>query len=505
MFAKMFRRKFDWVGGLLIVAAMAVVFGLSLWIGHSQSVWFDEAYSVYVAQQDWGRLIHLTIADVHPPLYYILLKSWMFIFGHGDLAWRSLSALCGALAAGVGLKLVARVFGKRALWFAWPFVVLAPFFLRYAFEVRMYALGSLISIAATYILVRLMTDPPARPKLWWLAYVCLVAAGLYTQYFIGAVWITHFLWCLALTYRRGQFKAIFHQPWLRAMALAGIAFLPWLPIFLVQSGPTHGYSWQPAPDYRDLAGTASFVVSYLPEWQIGPWQTIFTFGGLGLAIFFIVKMLRKISGQERQVATLLALMSLLPLILLYGLSLPPRRSIFMERYMALSILAFYLLVGIAVGWLLARRARWYYWLAAMGLILILAQGVVNVVRAGNYNYTRLIRPDMRGLAAYLKNEHADRDMIVVNEPQLWFELHTYWPETKIYFYNKDGEIGKLGGYLPLYHSPLQVRTPQDIRGGRVWYVWTVGPLRAPVPSHLHPTNIKADYNSYRTVLYADPR
>src|ERR1700741_598674 len=56
----------------------------------------DEVWSVNTALSD--NVISALKADVHPPLYFLLLKVWVSLFGHDERAVRSLSGLFYALA-----------------------------------------------------------------------------------------------------------------------------------------------------------------------------------------------------------------------------------------------------------------------------------------------------------------------------------------------------------------------------------------------------------------------
>jgi len=38
-------------------------------------------------------MLRLTALDTHPPFYYLILKMWGNLFGWGELALRSLSAI----------------------------------------------------------------------------------------------------------------------------------------------------------------------------------------------------------------------------------------------------------------------------------------------------------------------------------------------------------------------------------------------------------------------------
>ncbi len=70
--------KTDWLflgGGLVAFASLAL---LNI---ARRSIWFDEAYGAYLMRYDFSEIARFTANDVHPPLYYWLLKVWQDLFG----------------------------------------------------------------------------------------------------------------------------------------------------------------------------------------------------------------------------------------------------------------------------------------------------------------------------------------------------------------------------------------------------------------------------------------
>jgi uncharacterized membrane protein len=130
--------------GFVVGVAMLLTFVLVLYLGKNQSVWFDESYSILLAKRPVGELLALTNVDAHPPLSYLLLKVWGELFGWTELALRSLSALLAVMAVGASALLVRRLYSPRVALAVLPFLVLAPFWLRYGYEIRMYALAGWI-------------------------------------------------------------------------------------------------------------------------------------------------------------------------------------------------------------------------------------------------------------------------------------------------------------------------------------------------------------------------
>ena len=62
------------------------------------SLWHDEAFSGLLVKYGLKEMIYRTGLDVHPPLYYILLKGWVGVLGNSPLTLRLSSVFFGALA-----------------------------------------------------------------------------------------------------------------------------------------------------------------------------------------------------------------------------------------------------------------------------------------------------------------------------------------------------------------------------------------------------------------------
>jgi hypothetical protein len=121
-------------------------------------------------------------SDVHPPLYFVLLRLWQNIFGNGDARSRSLSALAGAAAALV-LFDVGRLLDSVAtgLWAA-LLTALAQPQIDVAQDARPYALATLFVLAAVDALLR-MERLGIRPRRA-VALGAFVAAACLTHYFV---------------------------------------------------------------------------------------------------------------------------------------------------------------------------------------------------------------------------------------------------------------------------------------------------------------------------------
>lgn len=133
------------------------------------------------AEPIWEVPLRMT-ADVHPPLYFVLLRLWQNVFGGGDAASRSLS-----VAAGVAAVFLIFDAGRwladptTGLWAALLMAVAQPEIV-YSQDARPYALVAALALGAMAALARIERLGPNSRRLMALA-GCLVGACL-THYFV---------------------------------------------------------------------------------------------------------------------------------------------------------------------------------------------------------------------------------------------------------------------------------------------------------------------------------
>ena len=451
---------------LIIGAVLAAL--VSLAIGLQQSVWFDEAYSIFLAKQPVAELIHLTSIDGHPPLYYLLLKAWATVFGFSELALRSLSVIMmGGVIVVAGL-LTKRLFGVRAALLTLPLLVAAPFMLRYGFEIRMYALAALIGIAATYILVVAQQVKASRQQ-WLLygAYAVLVALGVYTLYYTALLWIAHLVWLiwLAVKNRQSPLKA----RWPVALAGSVILFIPWLPIFLSQLGNGALSPVVKTLNLEQLMGIVTFNFLYQPAWQLGVFGSFMIVVVIGLLIYFATQAFKKASSHEREHLVLMGLYVLVPVLVLMTVSLV--KPMYLERYLAQVIVGGLVFVGATIALTLARKKSVRSWLAAGVLFAVIVTGSIHLMQIGNYNFQRSQLPSTKYAAEVVREDCTDDSLIVTKDPYVAIELLYYLPNCQVYFFSETAELS--GGYAPVSNSPLHVVTPNDLIGlaQRVYYIY----------------------------------
>ncbi|UTX51479.1 glycosyltransferase family 39 protein [Candidatus Saccharibacteria bacterium TM7i] len=447
-----------WYVAVFVVAAL--FFWLTMALSFGQPIWFDEGYSILLAKHSTAELLSLTAVDAHPPLYYLLLKVWSGVFGWGEYAIRSLSAFLMSVAVVVAALTLRKMFSTKVMLVAIPFILVAPFLLRYGYEVRMYALATLIAVSATYILVRIQSDKRWQ---WWIPYSVLVALGMYTLYMTVAVWVAHFVWLLVVSIKSKQ-RPFWRWPWLYAFAGAVVFFLPYIKTFLYQL--THSAlpgmgNEMTIPQLTNIVSTLSL---YTPEWNLGGWGTIVIVIMLvGLSLLGI-SVYRGLDKNKKRSFMLITALSVIP-ILFYGLiSLPPRDPVFIVRYMAHSAIFIYMLAGAIVALSLLKGGKGAIKVRTVifsaGVLVVLLGGVYILQKTGNFNFERMQLPLTTAVHREARCDN-DETVVVADDPYTYIDSAYYFTDCQLFFYSKD-EIAYKGGYAMLHRSDRRVSSPADV-------------------------------------------
>jgi 4-amino-4-deoxy-L-arabinose transferase-like glycosyltransferase len=153
----------------------------------AQSLWLDEGSSWQLARASWASLLgELLNPTAGYPLYHLLLKLWIAIFGDSELALRAPSALAGALAV-PAVYMAGRELGRdaRAAGYAMSaalIVLIGPFPLWYAQEAKVYSLLLLAAALICWLLLRALRTNSRRD---WLLLGGLALAALFVHRLAG--------------------------------------------------------------------------------------------------------------------------------------------------------------------------------------------------------------------------------------------------------------------------------------------------------------------------------
>ena len=96
-----------------VVAMLVVAWGVRFLAYATEELGLDGQLSVGLALLPLPRLFAFLARDVHPPLYYLILKAWLAVVGVNDVSARWLSVAAGTLTLALLYRFVASLAGAR--------------------------------------------------------------------------------------------------------------------------------------------------------------------------------------------------------------------------------------------------------------------------------------------------------------------------------------------------------------------------------------------------------
>ncbi len=239
-----------------LLAIMLLGLVLRLWGIRSQSMSMDEVGELRLSQETIPNI--LTATDGFPPLYHLVLRGWIALFGIDSARW--LSVVCGMLLLGVVWQLGKLIGGRRTAIAGSLLVAVSPVNVWYAQESRANMLFYLLAVTAIWLWHRALANGRG---LDWTWYALCALAGLYSHDFFTLV-IAGLLASLLLEpdrWARLKTAAVVH-------GLVALGAIPWL--FLLSPDLHLQANYGIAAVGLDLKTLAYTLVTLLFGFSVGP-------------------------------------------------------------------------------------------------------------------------------------------------------------------------------------------------------------------------------------------
>lgn len=187
--------------------------------------WGDEGYTIQLAKISLKDMINATAGDVHPPLYYFLVKGLYCLFGNSGFTYH-LSAwipYCAILM--LACSVIRKEFGVITAGIVVVFDSLISEAITHNAEARMYALAAFFVLAAYVELYYILKS--GKIIHWVLFAVCSLGAA-YTHYY--ALVTVAFFYLTLVIMMLFQHKLI--KPTVITSIITIVGYLPWLAILI---------------------------------------------------------------------------------------------------------------------------------------------------------------------------------------------------------------------------------------------------------------------------------
>ena len=236
----------------VLLGAVALYVAMRVYHGAAICMDGDEIFSVGVATHTWKGLLTAVGADsIHPPLFYFLLKLWIFL-GNDSLFWvRLLPTLFSSLAI-IPVVLLGREFHLRPLEINSTIAVAAlhPFLVYYSQHVRMYTLLMLCALTSLWVFHACIR--PGR-RSFTFRYAALTLVNIVSVYAHYYGWLIIGLECWYLIFWKREHLKRF----LVSSVLVLAAFTPWIywagKYIYAKGGLASNLEWIQKPDAGALA------------------------------------------------------------------------------------------------------------------------------------------------------------------------------------------------------------------------------------------------------------
>lgn len=432
------------MGGLGAIAIIALAFCLRVYRLGDKNIWWDEGWTVWLAQHDFSWIALRTASDEHPPLHYWLMHVWQTALGTDAFTGRFVSLAFGVMLVAVIYRLARDMGGVRLGLLAGLFFALTRFTVWWSQDIKNYTLSAFFAWASVWFTWQLAQDDThptetgrrisRRDWLLLAGYTLSASLALYSHYLAALIVIANNLFVgIILLYRlrAGNKPFALFLKWCLAQIAVLVLFLPWLAVYL-QNGAT----WSAAPPFNfslflRLAatvlnlGVTTYIENY--TWIVLAFLAI---AALSLGWFFR-RPLSPVPGEashpsspvvrpSSSAALYMLLIALFPPALIYILSLTPA-AIFapkiQARYLMMLTPAVSILLALGVLFVADtfRTRPGRLAAAAMVLFIVAAQ----LYTLDDYYGDRYLRDEYATLSQVLNNFGAEGDAIVLNTDQEW--------------------------------------------------------------------------------------
>jgi 4-amino-4-deoxy-L-arabinose transferase-like glycosyltransferase len=334
---------------VLLCGLALLAFVLRVWRLDYQSLWRDEVDAVIFATRSLPDVMAMfTRVGDNGPLYFLGLHGWIGLVGQSEFAIRFPSACCGVLAVLATYRLGKDVAGDAVGMIGALLLTVSPYHIWYGQEAKMYSAVSLLAPLSLIILLRALRGE----RRWlWPAWAIVMAAFLYVHLFALMMALVAAAWTALLLQRRPRPTPVL----LAALAIALLAALPvarWLIPAALTPVETGYYRYGLGEMAAILLN--NFSMGLRPAGGVWPLALYVALLALGCVPLFRYPSegsatFGRVSGAR---GTLLLLTYLVvPLLAIWLVSL--RRPTFTDRYLIITLPAFFLLL--AQGCVIAGR------------------------------------------------------------------------------------------------------------------------------------------------------
>ena len=416
------------------------------------NIWFDEAYSVGLANQSLIDIWKIGGNDVHPVLYYWMLRIVNLLTNGSVLAYRLFSVIPIVLLGILGITHIKKDFGeKEGVIFSF-LCYFVPIMTVNANQIRMYSWSIyIITILAIYA-YRIYLGQTSKKN--WIIFGISSLASIYIHYYglMAAGLINLFL--LIYFIKNKKWKELKFQIVIGIIQV--ILYIPWLIYLLAQMKHVSKGFWIDSEPNKVLQ-----IIGFQMEGIINVW--VGTITNILLFALLSVIVYRKRKDKTINWKPIIYSIAIYIAVILSALiiTIVLKTSILYYRYLFV-ITGLYIF---AISFILAKENNKYLIIITCFMILVL--GTINSIIQTKENYDKSNGKQIE----YLKENIEEGDVLVYRNIGNGSVFASNFKNNKQYFYNPEdwGIVEAYKAWAPQMETYITTEFLEKCEG-RIWII-----------------------------------
>lgn len=434
----------------IIIIILGTIF-ISIGAFHT-NIWFDESYSVAIANHSIIDIWNIGGNDVHPVFYYIILKIVSILFGNNILIFRVFSVVPVVILSILGMTHIRKDYGERTGVIFSFFTLFLPIITVYATQIRMYTWVMLfVTITAIYANRLYKKDTPIKN---FIIFGLFSILSCYTHYYglMAAGLINLFLFGYFIKNRKQRKNGL--KIFIVQVALEILLYIPWLFYFMKQVTSVGGGFWIKLkfPDTLfDVLG-----IQFM-----GSFSNIFGFCFAICLYIYLGFVIYKCKKEKINIKSAIRALIIYALIVIIAFIISLKSPILYPRYLMA-------ITGILIFFIAEIMSKEKETHITIGIcIIILVVSLISNIEIINNNYDKSNMTQIE----YLKENIEKNDILVYSNIGNGAVFAVNFKNNNQYFFN--GDHWNIEEAYKAY-SP-QMRTVEDLDflndyKGRIWVI-----------------------------------
>ncbi len=246
----------DRILNIISLAIIAVYSAVLLYFSRFSYIWYDESFTMNLVNHPVKDMIGLTALDVHPPLYYLVVKLFVSVLGPRTIAYHLPSLLFVIAILLETLLFLNKYADSKTALFSMIGFICVPQIAKYALEIRMYSMCMFLIASSVFLIFSMLKDFEEKEKVYfnakWVLLAILQTACAYTHYFGGVAAVGSslaFLIFMLIKVKKPGRTFVFWFSYCFSML---IMYIPWIKVLFSQMSSVNEDYWIGPPSLSEM-------------------------------------------------------------------------------------------------------------------------------------------------------------------------------------------------------------------------------------------------------------